>query len=81
MSFLADGERKGIRVPNTALVTEGIYVYVFVEKSPGVFEKRKVGLALRGNDHSFVDHGLAEDERVVVEGALLLNSEAASDAQ
>lgn len=81
VSFLADGERKGIRVPNTALVTEGIYVYVFVEKSPGVFEKRRVGLALRGNDHSFVDHGLAEGEHVVVEGALLLNSEAASDAQ
>ncbi len=81
VSFLADGERKGIRVPNTALVSEGIYVYVFVEKSPGAFEKRKVGLALRGNDHSFVDHGLAEGEHVVVEGALLLNSEAASDAQ
>lgn len=81
VSFLADGERKGIRVPNTALVTEGVYAYVFVEKSPGTFEKRKVGLALRGNDHSFVESGLAEGEQVVVEGALLLNSEAAADAQ
>jgi cobalt-zinc-cadmium efflux system membrane fusion protein len=81
VSFLADGERKGIRVPNTALVTEGIYVYVFVEKALGVFEKRKVGLALRGNDHSFVDTGLAEGEDVVVEGALLLNSEADADAK
>jgi cobalt-zinc-cadmium efflux system membrane fusion protein len=81
VSFLADGERKGIRVPNSALVTEGIYVYVFVETKPGTFEKRKVGLAMRGMEHSFVESGLAEGERVVVEGALLLNSEAAADAQ
>lgn len=81
VSFLADGERKGIRVPNSALVTEGVYAYVFVETHPGTFEKRKVGLALRGMDHSFVESGLAEGERVVVEGALLLNSEAAVDAQ
>ncbi len=81
VSFLADGERKGIRVHNTSLVTEGIYVYVFVEKSAGTFEKRRVKLALRGNDHSFVESGLQEGEHVVTEGALLLNSEAAADAQ
>lgn len=81
VSFLADGERKGIRVPNTSLVTEGIYVHVFVEKSAGTFEKRRVKLALRGNDHSFVDSGLSEGDRVVTEGALLLNSEAGGDAQ
>ncbi len=81
VAFLADGEHKGIRVHNTSLVTEGIYVYVFVEKSAGTFEKRRVTLALRGNDHSFVEQGLEEGEHVVTEGALLLNSEAAADAQ
>lgn len=81
VAFLADGERKGIRVHNTSLVTEGIYVYVFVEKSAGTFEKRRVKLTLRGNDHSFVESGLEEGEHVVTEGALLLNSEAAADAQ
>lgn len=81
VSFLASGERKGIRVPNTALVTEGIYTFLFVEKSAGMFEKRKVILALHGNDHSFVDSGLREGERVVVEGALLLHSEEAADAR
>ncbi len=81
VSFLADGERKGIRVPNSALVSEGIYAFVFVETGPGTFEKRKVGLALRGMEHSFVESGLSAGERVVVEGALLLNSEAAADAQ
>lgn len=81
VSFLADSEHKGIRVPNTSLVTEGLYVYVFVEKSPGTFEKRKVSLALRGNDHSFIESGLAEGEKVVIEGALLLNSEAMADVK
>lgn len=79
--FLADGERKGIRVPNTALVTEGVYSFAFVETAPGAFERRKVGLALRGTDHSFIESGLSEGDRVVVEGALLLNSEAAADAR
>lgn len=79
--FLADGERKGIRVPNTALVTEGIYSFVFVETAPGRFERRKVGLAMRGTDHSFIESGLSEGDHVVVEGALLLNSEASADAR
>lgn len=81
ISFLADGERKGIRVPNSALVTEGIYAFVYVERSPGTFEKRKVRLSQRGMEHSYVESGLSEGDRVVVEGALLLNSEAAADAQ
>lgn len=81
VSFLADGDRKGVEIPNTSLVIDGVYSWVFVEKSAGVFEKRKVRLALRGNDHSFVESGLGEGDKVVVEGALLLNSEAAEHAQ
>lgn len=81
VSFLAGGERKGVEVPNTSLVIDGIYSWVFVEKSVGVFEKRKVKLALRGNDHSFVESGLDEGDKVVVEGALLLNSEAGEYAK
>ena len=81
VSFLPDSEHRGIRVPNTSLVTEGLYVYVFVETLPGTFEKRKVNLGLRGNDHSFIESGLAEGEKVVIEGALLLNSEAMADVK
>lgn len=81
VSFMADGERKGIEIPNTSLVIDGIYSWVFVEKSAGVFEKRQVKLIGRGNDHSFVESGLAAGEKVVTEGALLLNSEAAEHAQ
>lgn len=81
VSFLADGEHHGLQVHNTSLVVDGIYNWVFVEKSAGVFEKRQVHLVGRGSEHSFVESGLVAGERVVTEGALLLNSEAAADAQ
>lgn len=79
--FLADGEKKGVQIPNTGLIIEGVYHYVFVEKQPGVFEKRRVKVLLKGNDNSFIDEGLAKDEHVVTEGALLLNAEVSADAQ
>lgn len=63
------------RVPNTALVTEGLHVYVFVEKAPGLIEKREVRLSFRGHAASFVGSGLRAGERVVTSGALLLNAE------
>jgi membrane fusion protein, heavy metal efflux system len=81
VSFLAGSGRKGIQVPNTSLIADGIYTYVFVEKQAGVFERRRVNVALKGSDSSFIDDGLRSGERVVVEGALLLNSEASSDAK
>lgn len=80
VSFLADGQKKGVQVPNTSLVADGLHSYVFVEKQPGTFEKRAVSVTLRGSDSSFIE-GVAGGERVVTEGALLLNSEAAGDAQ
>lgn len=79
--FLADGQKKAIQVPNTSLIADGIYSYVFVEKTPGTFEKRRVNLALKDPSNSFIDSGLSNNERIVTEGALLLNSEASSYAQ
>ncbi len=76
---LADTRVKLPRVPNSALVTEGLYSFVFVEKEPGVFEKRQVTLALQGRTESYVKQGLTENERVVTAGALLLNSELSGD--
>jgi cobalt-zinc-cadmium efflux system membrane fusion protein len=81
VSFLSDSGRSVIAVPNAGLVTEGVNTYAFVESSPGVFQKRQVGLALRGRESSHVDSGLAAGERIVVEGALLLNAEMASHAR
>jgi len=82
VSFLADaGSRKAIPLPNTSFFAEGIYSYVFVEKQPGTFEKRRVNVTVKGHERSFVDEGLVSGERVVTEGAFLLNAEAAGDAQ
>jgi cobalt-zinc-cadmium efflux system membrane fusion protein len=79
--FLADGSKKAVRLQNTALFVEGIHTFAYVEKSPGTFEKRRVSVALRDTAESYVDGGIAAGEKVVSEGALLLNAEAGSDAQ
>lgn len=65
------------RIQNSALITQGLYSYVFVEKEPGLFAKRQVTLGLQGRSESYVKQGLEEGERVVGTGALLLNSELA----
>lgn len=81
VAFLpADGAAQAMQVPNTALVTEGLYTYVFVERDRGVFEKRRVRVALGGATHSYIDTGLRSHEPIVTEGALLLNAEASNHA-
>jgi membrane fusion protein, heavy metal efflux system len=74
---LADTRVKLPRIPNSALLTVGLYSFVFVEKERGVFERRQVTLGLQGRSESYVKQGLAGGERVVTAGALLLNSELA----
>jgi cobalt-zinc-cadmium efflux system membrane fusion protein len=78
VTLLADAKQRGLRVPNGALFTEGLYSYLFVEKSHGVFEKRRVSLRLQDRDYSYVGSGLNPGERAVTSGALLLNSELAA---
>lgn len=63
------------RVPNTALLTQGLYSFIFVEQSPGVLQRRRVTLSTQGSQYSYVSAGLEAGERVVSSGALLLNSE------
>lgn len=70
--------RQGTRVPNDAIVNRGVFSYVFVEVQPGHFERRKVDLALRGTDFSYVAAGLAAGEKVVTTGAILLDAEIAT---
>lgn len=67
------------KVSNSALVTEGLKSFVFIEKSPGVLEKTEVELAFRGHDVSFISKGLHGGERVVFAGAVLLNAELAEN--
>ncbi len=82
VSFLADDHGKSaIPVHNTSLFIDGLYSYVFVEKQDGVFVKQRVNVVMKGHEISFVDAGLANAERIVTEGAFLLNAEVAGDAQ
>lgn len=80
ISLLTSEGRSAVRLPNSALVTEGLHTYVFVEVRPRVFAKRKVDLAVQDREFSYVREGLAKSERVVTGGALLLQSELLSGA-
>ena len=75
VTLLNDQGQKAVRVPNGALVTQGLYSYVFVETQPAVFQRRRVALSVQDRDFSYVSDGLAVGERVVTSGALLLNSQ------
>lgn len=76
---LAD-EKNGLpRVPNAAIFTIGLYSYIFVETEPGVFQRRRVQPGLQGAELTYIKQGLKSGERVVVSGALLLNSELSSN--
>lgn len=72
---LDDSQHRVIRLPNSALITEGLYSYVFVEERPLHFKKRKVTLDLQRREYATVKDGLKAGERVVVGGAILLNSD------
>lgn len=78
VSLLTSEGQRAVRLPNNALVTEGLYSYIFIEASPRVFQKRKVELAVQDREYSYVREGIAKGERVVVGGALLLQSELSS---
>ena len=78
VTLLPNEDRNAVRVPNGALVTEGLRHFVFVEREPGVLVRRKVELAQQDREYSYVSEGLARNERVVTTGALLLQSELAS---
>ena len=78
VTLLADENRTAVRVPNAALVTQGVQHFVFVEREAGVLVRRRVELAVQDREYSYLSAGLAQSERVVTSGALLLASELAS---
>ena len=78
VSLLTRNERQVLRVPGSALVTEGLFSYVFVETVPGTFVRRKVELSIQDREFAYLTAGVNPAERVVVSGALLLQSELAS---
>ena len=71
----SDLNKRAVRVRNSSLIVEGLYSYVFVEREPGAFEKRRVELSVQDRQWSYLASGLAEGERVVSVGPLLLATE------
>jgi multidrug efflux pump subunit AcrA (membrane-fusion protein) len=65
----------GLSVPADAIVDSGLAKNVFVQKSPGHFEKREVELGWRFDDRVQVVKGLQEGETVVSSGTFLVDSE------
>ena len=81
LSFLPqENAVQAVELPNTSLFVEGLYSYVYVQTHPGTYEKRRVSVLRTGSIRSFIDSGLVNGEKVVTEGAFLLNAEAGSDA-
>jgi cobalt-zinc-cadmium efflux system membrane fusion protein len=76
--LVADETKRAVRVPNTALVTQGLYSYVFVEREPGVFVRRRVTPQVQDREWSYLADGVKQGESIVTGGAVLLNSELAA---
>ena len=72
-----------LRVPLTALSTDGIYTTVFVEVEPGLFRRQRVVVAFQDNQWAWImpDEHLKASDRVVTTGALLLASEFTQSAR
>ncbi len=81
VGILADAKQELPRIPTTALLVEGVKNYVFVEREPGVFEKREVSLAVQTRNDAYVWSGVKPGDKVVSVGALLLNAELASNSR
>ena len=80
-TLLADEHKRAVRVPNSALIVEGLFTYVFVEREPGTFQKRKIELAVQDRQWAYMASGLADGERIVSVGPLLLASELKSSQE
>ena len=75
ISPIVDTKSKLPRVPNSALFTQGLYSFLFVEPTSGILQRRRVTLGIQGPDFTYIKEGLRADERVVTSGAILLNAE------
>ena len=64
-----------LSVPNSAIFDTGKRQYLFVEQQPGVFVPVIVELGPRVGDRRIVRNGVGVDDRVVVDGNFLLDSE------
>ena len=67
-------EEKGVLVPRSALVRHEGEAFIYVQRSPGVFERREVELEHPLEKGWFVAEGLQAGESIVISGAQQLLS-------
>ncbi len=72
--------RPGLEVPTTAVVADGERRFVFVEEGRGRFRRRPVTAGPELAGRTQILSGLAEGQRVVTDGSLLLESVLTSPA-
>lgn len=62
-------------IPASAVLDTGIRKIIYVEKSAGVYESREIILGAKAGDYYPILGGLEENEKVVVRGTFLLDSQ------
>ncbi len=77
--IVTDDGRTAIKVPNAAVFEQGLQSYVFRAESAGQFRRIPVEVGSRGESFSYVTSGIKSGERIVGEGALLLNAQLAGN--
>ena len=73
--LVTDDGRRAIKVPNAAIFESGMKNYIFRVEAPGRFRRVPVEVGERGDSFSYVTSGIRDGERIVGEGALLLNAQ------
>jgi cobalt-zinc-cadmium efflux system membrane fusion protein len=69
---VANGGASKLQLPAPSVFLHGSQHYVFVAEQPGVFRRREVKLGETADDHVEIADGVQPGERVVSDGALLL---------
>lgn len=73
--MLKTSEKNAISIPVNAVIVDSKGSSVWVQDSTGNFEVRMVTTGIRNSDEVEITSGLKENEKVVISGAYLLNSE------
>jgi cobalt-zinc-cadmium efflux system membrane fusion protein len=64
----------GVEVPSKALFMKGDDSYVFLEDAPGTYERKQVKVGIEKDNKVPIFDGVSAGQKVVIEGALLLQS-------
>lgn len=65
---------EGMMVPKKAVISANARYYVFVKKSPVLFERREVAISSEAGDYIEVSRGISAGEAVVSENVYLLKA-------